>query len=80
MANNLCNESGKKSVRMSETDVKKAEELGLANTSSSTVFSELFKRAMLLQEIQKDAEEEVNDLKRQIREKEEKYGLNEYRY
>ena len=72
---NLCNEKGKKSVRINDKDVEKAETLGLANTSASTVFSELLDRAMKLQEIQDAKSKEHQKLRQKIDDERELYGL-----
>lgn len=76
MGNNLCNEAGKKSVRINDNEVDDFEELGLADTSASTVFSELLDRALKLKEIQEKKAKEHRELRAEIQEEKMLYGLD----
>jgi len=76
MSNNLCNEPGKKSVRINGDEVDDFEELGLADTSASTVFSELLERALLLKKIQDEKIKEHREIRQEIRHEENLYGLD----
>lgn len=75
MSDNLCNEPGKKSVRINSDDVDNAELLGLSNTSASTVFTELLERAVLLKKIQDKKKEEHRKQREKIRDEADFYGL-----
>lgn len=75
MANNLCNEPGKKSVRLNEEDVRRARELGLEDTSASTVFSRLLEMAQTLEQIRDRKREEHREKRERLRDEEELYGL-----
>jgi len=76
MGTNLCNEPGKKSVRLNGKDVERAEELGLADVSASTVFSELLKRAVELEKIRRRKREEHRERREELRDEAEFYGLD----
>lgn len=76
MGNNLCNEAGKKSVRINSNEVDDFEELGLADTSASTVFSELLERALKLEEIKKEKAKEHREVRQEMKEEKMLYGLD----
>lgn len=74
-SSNLCNEPGKKSVRMNEKDVKKAERLGYADTSASTIFSDLLDDAIKLQVIQDKKKQEHREKRQELQDEAELYGI-----
>ena len=75
MSNNLCNEAGKKTIRINDQEVKKAETLGLENVSASTVFSELLDMGVKLHEIKKHKRKEARELRAEAEELEDFYEL-----
>lgn len=75
MSNNLCNEPGKKSVRLNDKDVEKAEDLGLDDVSASTVFSELLDRAKQLKKIRDEKRKEHVDIRQELESERQLYGL-----
>ena len=76
MGNNLCNEEGKKSVRLNSKDVERAENLGLADTSASTVFSELLERAEVLEKIRRRKKKQHREKRRELQDEAEFYGID----
>lgn len=75
MSNNLCNEPGKKSVRINGDEVDDFEELGMADTSASTVFSDLLEMALKLKEIQEEKAKEHREIRDKLAEEKRLYGI-----
>lgn len=76
VGNNLCNEPGKKSVRINSSEVDDLEELGMADISASTVFSDLIEKAKKLKEIQEHKKKEHRETREKLRDEAELYGID----